>query len=311
MDALQLIIIGIPTYLRTKGLRRLLDGVADLTIPEKSRIEVLVVDNDPLNSGKGVVEEFVRATNFACSYLSEPRRGISHVRNRLLDFALEQNAEFLAFIDDDEVPRQDWLGNLMVTQRELQAAIVGGPVIRVFPSGTPAWYSRICFFEARREPTGLTRKSIDTGNSLLHLRDIRRLGLRFDESLSLSGGEDMFFSRQALQRGAVLVWAADAEVFEYVTASRLTRRWIIKRAFRSGCVTAVIDRKIHPWWLTWGRNLGKALLYFLAGGVKLLFCFFGNADKRYTPFIFWARGAGFLVGLAGFNYQEYRSPTGD
>ena len=62
-------------------------------------------------------------------YVHEPRPGISHARNRGV---AEAKGDFVAFIDDDELPAPNWLESLLLTQRTYRADVVLGPVRPVF-----------------------------------------------------------------------------------------------------------------------------------------------------------------------------------
>src|SRR5262249_29687317 len=56
----------------------------------------------------------------------------------------------------------------------------------------------------------------------------------FDVGLDLVGGEDIDLFARMVTRGARLVGAAGALVFEYREPSRMTARWLARRSFRNG-----------------------------------------------------------------------------
>jgi GT2 family glycosyltransferase len=303
--------IGIATCRRPQGLSRILAAMPGLAIPPATSISLVVVDNDPTGSAASVFEETVRQIPFSAVYLQVAERGISFVRNRIIEHSIESGADVLAFIDDDEVPDATWLEQLLAVQQRYHADLVGGPVRRIFPDGTPAWYAQLGFFEPRNEPEGPTRNNIDTGNALIAVQVFTKLGLRFDSDFALSGGEDLLFSMQARRLGAQLAWAPQAQVAEHVSANRLRLRWLLARAYRGGCVTSLADYRLYPFLLVCGRNLGKATLYLGAALGKGLFCWVGSPHRRYLPPIFVARGIGLLAGLFGFTYQEYLDPDSE
>ena len=50
-------------------------------------------------------------------FAEEQERGTSFARNRAITTALAQGAEWIAFIDDDDRPRPDWLAHVLDRQR--------------------------------------------------------------------------------------------------------------------------------------------------------------------------------------------------
>ncbi|HEY7768427.1 glycosyltransferase, partial [Longimicrobium sp.] len=121
------------TYLRPRGLARLLEGLAALRFgggrgPE---LEIVVVDNDPARSAEAVCDEWSDRLPWPLRYRHEERRGVSHARNAAVAAAREAGAEMMAFIDDDEVPQPGWLDELLRVQAQHDADVVAGPVLPV------------------------------------------------------------------------------------------------------------------------------------------------------------------------------------
>ena len=98
------IAICIPTYKRPDGLRRLLAALALQEIPAGCEVRIVVVDNEGALQTKQICEESASDLMVVpLIYCCERRRGISQVRNKAVEEA-RQVADFLVFIDDDEVP---------------------------------------------------------------------------------------------------------------------------------------------------------------------------------------------------------------
>ncbi|MDF2506779.1 MAG: putative glycosyltransferase, partial [Microbacterium sp.] len=128
--------IGIPTYRRPDLLEALLRTLpariaecADLGLD----IDVLVVDNDP----EGSAREVATGTGLPVRYVIEPTAGIVAARNRILGECGDR--DLLAFIDDDEIPREGWLSSLITVWREHGADAVMGRVISVFDEDVDPW----------------------------------------------------------------------------------------------------------------------------------------------------------------------------
>lgn len=192
-------------------------------------VRVIVADNDDAPSAREIVEA-AAGNGLDVRYVHAPARNISIARNACLDAS---TAPLIAFIDDDEVAHEDWLG-------ELQAAINGsgrpdavfGPVRAVYPADAPVWAREADLHST--QPV-VTERGVDTGYTSNAL--IRREAVgdaRFDEALGRSGGEDTDFFTRLYTGGARFAAAPTAIVFEDVAPGRLSTRWLAIRAFRSG-----------------------------------------------------------------------------
>ena len=91
--------VCICTYKRPELLKRLLTEVAKQQTDGKFTYSVVLADNDPEESARTTVAEMRANSNLLIKYCSEPRRGIAHVRNKVIE---NSEGEYVAFIDDDE-----------------------------------------------------------------------------------------------------------------------------------------------------------------------------------------------------------------
>ena len=117
--------ICIATFRRQELLRELLVGLAQLTFHKarKPHIQIVVVDNDELASAEEICDDV--SIPWPIKYVVEPRRGITHARNRTI--AEVSSADFVAFIDDDEIPSAHWLDELLWAQEKFSADVVPAP----------------------------------------------------------------------------------------------------------------------------------------------------------------------------------------
>ncbi|MGL4256399.1 MAG: glycosyltransferase family 2 protein, partial [Microbacterium sp.] len=123
-----LVVVAIPTFKRPAALESALSSVtaqARARTDGHTTVRVLVIDNDPLASARNVAEAF------DATYCVEPQPGIAAVRNRAIDEA--SDADAVIFIDDDEVPEDSWLRNLLRAHAETGAHAVAGRVVTRFP----------------------------------------------------------------------------------------------------------------------------------------------------------------------------------
>ncbi|WP_246692062.1 glycosyltransferase family 2 protein [Methylobacterium sp. WL1] len=164
------------------------------------------------------------------------------MRNRSLTAAATLGADWIALIDDDEVPDRDWLRSLLDTARRTGAPACVGPVVPLFDRVPPAWATTGGFF-AKTLPVrdGLVADAY-TANALLDLRVVTALGLSFDMRFNTLGGEDTIFFRSLLLAGHRIAWAPDAIVYDSIPAHRMRVRWLLARWYRSGSVEAYLGR---------------------------------------------------------------------
>jgi len=221
----------IATYRRSEKLEALLkDLAAQSRIPD----EVVIVDNDAAGSAAAVVSRQVaHGTPFPILYAIQPLKNISLTRNKTVELA---SGEWLAFIDDDERAPVEWLARLLSAAETFGADGILGPVEPIVPDTAPAWIRRGHFYDFPRMPSGtkIPPNRLRFGNVLLRGAELRALSGPFDPAYGLTGGEDGdLLSRLAL-RGVQIVWCDEAVVLEPVEASRLSLRWLLRRALSGG-----------------------------------------------------------------------------
>ncbi|HHQ14769.1 MAG TPA: glycosyltransferase family 2 protein, partial [Chromatiales bacterium] len=105
----QHVCVAICTRQRPKMLARCLEGVLRQTLPAGWRMSVLVVENNEEPSEQLSVSSRQTQPGTELYYFHETTLGISSARNRAVEEALNLNADWIAFIDDDEVPDESWL----------------------------------------------------------------------------------------------------------------------------------------------------------------------------------------------------------
>jgi GT2 family glycosyltransferase len=303
--------IAVATYARPEGLRRLLAGIGDLVfehVPPRA-LEVVVVDNSPDRSAEPVCAAAARALRWPLHYEHEPVQGIAQARNRAVA-RVRGRADFLAFIDDDEVPGERWLDALLAAQARFGADVVAGPVLPRFLEPVPAWIVAGGFFERHRFQTGTTLRHTGTCNVLIRCELFQRLPAGFDERFGRTGGEDTHFFLRAGAAGAHIVWADDAVVYEWHPASRTRAAWLLRRAFRVGNTWSLCERDLDGSASRRAARVLKALGRITQGTVSLPLALVLGRPSAVRSLQHIASGAGALSGVAGFHYEEYRTPHG-
>ncbi len=298
-----------------EALPLVLDQIRD--VPPGCTVDVLVVDNDPAGTGGPVVRALDGSPGRApggapggdrVRHVVEPEPGIAAGRNRVLDETA--GSDLLVFLDDDERPHPGWLAGLLATRARTGAAAVAGAVVSGFDGPLDPWITAGRFFDRRRLPTGTRIDTAATNNLLLDLRVTRRLGLRFDPGLGLSGGSDTAFTRSLTRAGELMVWCDEAVVTDRVPTARMTRRWVLNRAWRMGNSSTVVDVRLaggaRSRLAARGQGCAKGVPRALGGAAR-----FGvglvtrSTEQRSRGLRTAARGAGMVAGAFGHVYQEY------
>jgi glycosyltransferase involved in cell wall biosynthesis len=228
--------VCICTYQRPVLLRRLLNELSEQETGGLFTYSVVVADNDQDRSGEIPVAEMMHNGSLSIKYCVEPTRGISPTRNRAIASA---EGEYLAFIDDDELPVSNWLFTLFTTCNDYAADGVLGPVRRRFEESPPRWLQKSRFYDRRVNPTGMQVKwpEARTGNVLLK-REIL-IGDPSPFRPEFRVGEDQDFFRRKMGEGRVFIWSAEAEAFEVIPPARWKRIYMMKKALLRGACAAL------------------------------------------------------------------------
>lgn len=305
-----LVSVCICTFKRPAMLRELLDALGRQVFgqPDLS-LELVVVDNDPLHSAKDTLRDWVPPAGVALRYFHEPTPNIALARNVSIANA---RGEWIAFIDDDEAPLQDWMQQLLATQLRYQADVVFGPVLPRYRSDTPQWARDGRFFERPRYPTGtsIDERDARTGNVLLRADLLKAMVGPFDAAFGRTGGEDSILFRELIARSSRMVWCDEAPVSEEIPADRATMGWLLRRSYRVG--QTWIRAELYR--LGGYRRLVRATILGIRAALQLLVSLMlalAWGPLSYPKALRWLRvacsQAGKLTGMTRFQFQEYGS----
>jgi hypothetical protein len=184
----------------------------------------------------------------------------------------------------------------------------------VLPDSVDPWITGSGVFARPRKVTGSRVAGAGAGNLLLDLRRVQALDLRFDERLGLLGGEDTLFTHALVQAGEEILWCDEADAVEPVPAERLTRRWVLRRCFRSGAswsrAELQLARSAAARWRLRASVLGKAAVRLpVAGGAWLCALLLGRLGERGRAAATLASYAGLVSGSFGYVVGEYARPA--
>jgi glycosyltransferase involved in cell wall biosynthesis len=238
----------IPTYQRPASLRRALDGVAGQQF--SGSWDVLVVDNDPTGGAAETVR--ARALPVPLRYVVEAEPGAACARNRGI---AETVASVLVMLDDDVAPSSaDWLSRLVAPVLDGRADVVGGGVLLDPEVDRPGWFDEAGLggYLTAVDLGGRARavepdEVIVTANLAARTSLLRASG-GFARHLGPRGriplvGDDVQIVRALRAVGARVWWQPDAAVVHELPPTRLTPRYLLRRAWAQGRTDWLLDRE--------------------------------------------------------------------
>jgi succinoglycan biosynthesis protein ExoM len=237
-----------------------------MDVPDGVEPIIVVVENDEFPTCQGLMlrARAGSAGDWQIHYAHEPRLGIPIARNRALDVALQLNADWVAFIDDDEVATPTWLRAMHEAIRKYPSDVFQGPVEYVYPADTPDWIEQK---KLRRRESGSQLTTAYTNNVMMRasVASADGLNLRFNEELRFTGGSDTEYYCRAVDNGAVIRWVDEALVKEPVTPDRLSISWNAKRAMRVAANSSALHVRRFGIVRALGRYAPKFLVRLLRG----------------------------------------------
>ncbi len=299
--------VCIITCQRAEGLKRLLNGLNKLEFKlcETPYLEIFVVDNDEYGSAGKVCEQIGLQLQWKLEYCVESRRGIPFARNKAISSAGE-SFDFVAFIDDDEVPQKSWLDQLLHVQSLYSADVVAGPVLPLFNQSVPDWIFKGKFFERPRYSTGKLLEGAATNNVLIRTEILQKMKPCFDERLALSGGSDWHFFRRVFFAGYKMVWANDALVSEWIPATRANLVWLLKRNYRLGITESFCEVDLDSSLLVRAICIFKGIRRIIKGTLFIPLSLIWGKHELFKTLRYIYHSVGMLVGVTGRKYQEYK-----
>lgn len=239
-----------------------LNSIENLTCPDGYAIGIIVVDNDEVPSAKTRVETFASGSCVPTRYLHRPARNISIARNGCLDAS---HADFIAFIDDDEIASEIWLERLVRMMEKTDCDAVLGPVRALYADNAPEWMKKIDLHSTKPDWVHGEIRVGYTCNVLLRMASPYLAGRRFSLSRGQTGGEDTAYFDGMYQDGGKITFAGDAWVEEAVPPQRATAGWLLKRRFRVG--------QTHGTILAQKQSIPGLLRHSALASAKVFYCF--------------------------------------
>ncbi|HEU5033457.1 MAG TPA: glycosyltransferase [Mycobacteriales bacterium] len=250
--------VVIPTHRRPQSLRRALEGLAGQQAD--FRWDVVVVDNDADGSAQLAVAAAARS-GLPVTYVAEARAGAAYARNTGVDIG---TGAVLAFLDDDVMPQPGWLAAVAAPVLAGRAVAAGGPVVLDPQAPRARWFDEdalggyLSGFALPVEVDELRPQDILLTANLAVRREALAAVGGFDPDFGPRGrtqlvADDALLVRRLRRGGGRLVYVPAAVVVHELPPSRMTRGYLLRRAYLQGRSDWMLDRIEHA-----GRRFGGA-----------------------------------------------------
>jgi GT2 family glycosyltransferase len=242
--------VVLPTYRRDAALARALAALARQTDPGV-RWDLVVVDNDDAPTSEGTVLAAAASFPVPVRLVRESGRGASCARNRGIG---EARGTIVAFMDDDVLPEPDWLCRLLAPLLVGRCDGVGGRVVLDPLPRRPRWFDSrwmtrclADFTLGEKEHELPPDAYVLTANAAFRADLLRATG-GLDEVLGPRAGvpmvnDDVGLCRRFAALGGTIHYVPDAVVVHELPATRLRRRYLVRRWYAQGRSDWLLDRE--------------------------------------------------------------------
>jgi glycosyltransferase involved in cell wall biosynthesis len=239
--------VVICTRNRARLIERSIASVFAQAYP-RSCIELIVIDNGSTDGTAAVLDRCLAQAPIPVTRDLEQRAGVSAARNRGAELA---RFEHVAFLDDDAAAAPRWLAAYDEAIRAHGAVVVGGRVEPVPEEGIepPPWWSEgdIRGLFGLDHGTSVGGASVARiqwplwlgGGNCVYTKAVLARAGGFRTDLGPTGrqrrvAEDIDLNVRLERAGVPVYYAHEAVIHHLVTADRLSRRSIWRRAYWAG-----------------------------------------------------------------------------
>jgi glycosyltransferase involved in cell wall biosynthesis len=262
--------VCICTHDRPRYVRDCLAGLHRQTIAP-DRFAVLIVDSGSTEAARADLHAI------ACEHrdvrlirIDEP--GVSAARNA---GAAAAGTEYIAYIDDDAIPAEDWIAAILhvLTERDDKPVVIAGRILPKWEAPLPAWWPpslrgvlSIIEHEGRGEfrtaelPPKLEPYAC---NMIVHVQSLLDAG-GFRTAIGRIGGallsdEEVQLAWRLQDAGRSVRYDSRIVVFHQIQATRLNPGWLLRRLYWQGASTVLTRRLLKQGGQVW-RELPRRLL---------------------------------------------------
>jgi len=210
-------------------------------------------------------------------------------------------------VDDDEIVSKGWLIELIKTQKQTNADIVGGLKKPQFKVEAEPWMptSDVFFYEPRSNK-GLCSRLVSTDNLLIKKTSYIDLGKpKFDVAFDLTGGGDTEYLHRVSKQGANLGFSKEALTYEIIPESRMNYKWAHERSYRIGIGLARISMLHDTTILKKALHWAKLIAILMASLVLVSLTFYRN-DSHIEYKLMFYKQIGKIHGHMGKRVYPYK-----
>jgi len=294
--------IAIPTFRRPTYLADLLKDLAQQQGNfDWSNYEILICDNDALESAKGTFHAYSFPGCLRYSYFSVKEQNISLARNKLVE---ESSCDAIIFVDDDQRVNRDFLANVEKFWLERVNQIAGAKfqVNPIFDSSEPKWFRQRRLYSGCLPENGSPIVTFATNGCILKTELLKHF--KFNALFGRTGGEDFELFLRATKEGYWFASARSITVLERVPQERETLVYLLKRDFFRSCTLGHLIRQGYL-----ERNLRRNIAIISPSAIALLplvpiSLIFGRFFFLRT-LLLTVRQFGKMLGFFGFRPKAY------
>lgn len=242
-----LITVAVCSYNRQEFLRKLVPALLTQRGLSAGDYKIIIVENgDDPDAHKALAAEFQRSSNLSLVRSSPP--GLARARNAALAAC---TTTYIVYIDDDAIPKKDWLDAILNAFKVHDPSIVAGPIYPNWQGSQPDWLPQkymgcLTVLDYGLEDHWLTGDEFAFGaNMAFKTEALREVG-GFNVGLGRSGGSALLSEEESevqsmlRKRGHRIFYAAAAGVMHEIHANRLTRNF-----FRARMAWQAVSELLH------------------------------------------------------------------
>jgi glycosyltransferase involved in cell wall biosynthesis len=272
--------VCICTHNRPRYVRDCLDGLRRQTVG-RDHFAVLVVDSASSDAAAVELDSLAAAYEARLIRLDQP--GVSLARNA---GAWAARSAFIAYIDDDAIPADDWIENILaaIAQPGRRPALIGGRILPKWETPLPPWWPgslrgvlSIIEHEGGGEyRTDAVPKGLEpyAANIVVHVLSLIAAG-GFGGAIgrygqSLLSDEEVQLAWMLQDAGYSVRYDSRITVYHQIQARRLEPEWLLSRLYWQGASTVMTRRLLHQPERVWRELPRRLLVAALLGPVWLV-----------------------------------------
>jgi len=310
------ICVCVCTRKRPKMLERALISILSQEVPIEWDLSLIVANNDQEFKVDNLIQEINKKTKIPIYLINILDLGIPYCRNACCDKSVELGADWIIFIDDDEVALPGWLIAYDAAIKNYISDVFTGPVNYIFPDDYKKWLGNN---QTSLKKTGRELCTASTNNVMFSTSILKGdPTLRFDTKMALTGGSDKDFFSRYVHRGGKIIAVGDATVEEYVVTERLKLSWRFRRQKQSSANTIYTQKKLFPITKVYRKAAYEVVRRILDGTLGIFSIPFSllygcSAAKRsfYHGIRHYAKALGIISGILNRNINFYEKTDGN